>query len=53
MHVITRKHLNEFAAQHPDIRTALNRWDKIVKIVYLNRLMMYAAHFPMLIRSAI
>lgn len=31
MHVITRKRLNEFADQHPDTRTALNRWYKIVK----------------------
>lgn len=31
MHVITRKRLNEFAAQHPETHTALNRWYKIVK----------------------
>ncbi|MEA5418243.1 type II toxin-antitoxin system HigB family toxin [Spirulina sp. CCNP1310] len=31
MHMITRKRINEFIEQHPDTRTALNRWYKIVK----------------------
>lgn len=26
MHVITRKRLNDFAAEHPETRTALTRW---------------------------
>ena len=26
MHVITRKRLNDFAAEHPETRTALARW---------------------------
>lgn len=31
MHVITRKRLNEFAQQHPNIRSALAQWYKRVK----------------------
>ena len=31
MHIITRKRLNEFAAQHPDSRTALEHWYRLVK----------------------
>ena len=26
MHIITRKRLNEFAARHPETRSALQRW---------------------------
>jgi mRNA interferase HigB len=31
MHVITRKRLNEFAALHPNTRSALAQWYRIVK----------------------
>jgi mRNA interferase HigB len=31
MHVITRKRLNEFAEKHPDTRTALAHWYRLVK----------------------
>jgi mRNA interferase HigB len=31
MHVITRKRLNEFAASHPDTKTALQHWYKLMK----------------------
>ena len=31
MHVITRKRLNEFAAKHPDTKTALENWYRLVK----------------------
>lgn len=31
MHVITRKRLNDFAAVHPDIKTGLQHWYKIMK----------------------
>lgn len=31
MHVITRKRLNEFAAKHPDSKTALEHWYRLVK----------------------
>lgn len=31
MNVITRKHLIEFAAKHPDCRISLETWDRIVK----------------------
>lgn len=31
MHVITRKRLNEFAAKHPNARTGLAHWYRILK----------------------
>jgi mRNA interferase HigB len=31
MHVITRKRLNEFALKHPDTRTALANWYRLIK----------------------
>lgn len=31
MHVITRKRLNEFAKLHPDTKSALIQWYKIIK----------------------
>lgn len=31
MHVITRKRLNDFAAQYPETRTALAHWFKAMK----------------------
>jgi mRNA interferase HigB len=31
MHVITRKHLLEFAQRHPDCRSALDNWYRLVK----------------------
>ncbi len=31
MHVITRKHLNDFAANHPQARSALAQWYRLVK----------------------
>jgi mRNA interferase HigB len=31
MHVITRRRLNEFAAQHPDAKTALQHWYTLMK----------------------
>ena len=31
MHVITRKRLNEFAAAHPDIQSALANWYRLMK----------------------
>ena len=31
MHVITRKRLNEFAAQHPQTRSALEHWYREMK----------------------
>jgi mRNA interferase HigB len=31
MHVITRKRLHDFAVKHPDCRSALESWYKIVK----------------------
>ena len=31
MHVITRKRLNEFAEKHPDLRSALANWHRLMK----------------------
>lgn len=31
MHIITRKRLNEFAAVHPDAKSALQQWYKRIK----------------------
>lgn len=31
MHVITRKRLNEFAEKHPDVRSALAHWYRLMK----------------------
>jgi mRNA interferase HigB len=31
VHVITRKRLNEFVATHPDTKTALQRWCRLMK----------------------
>ncbi|HEY2414690.1 MAG TPA: type II toxin-antitoxin system HigB family toxin [Pirellulaceae bacterium] len=31
MHVITRKRLNDFAAEHPDVKSALVNWYRSVK----------------------
>jgi len=31
MHIITRKRLNEFAATHPDSKSALQQWYKRIK----------------------
>ncbi|MFN8529278.1 MAG: type II toxin-antitoxin system HigB family toxin [Anaerolineae bacterium] len=31
MHIITRKRLNDFAALHPDVQSALQQWYKRIK----------------------
>lgn len=31
MHIIPRKRLNHFAQEHPESRSALNRWYKVMK----------------------
>lgn len=31
MHVITRKRLNEFAEKHPDVRSGLANWYRLMK----------------------
>lgn len=31
MHIITRKRLNDFATEHPEVRPALKRWYQLVK----------------------
>ena len=36
MHIITRKRLLEFAIKHPDCKTALESWYRIVKYTKFN-----------------
>lgn len=31
MHIITRKRLNDFALLHPEAKTALQRWYRLIK----------------------
>lgn len=31
MHIITRKRLNDFAAAHPDVKSGLQHWYKLMK----------------------
>lgn len=31
MHVITRKRLNDFAEEHPEVRSALQRWYQLAR----------------------
>lgn len=31
MHIITRKRLNDFAARHPDTKTSLQHWYRLMK----------------------
>ena len=46
MHVITRKRLNEFVAQHPETRSALVQWYGIVKSVNFSSLADVRQLFP-------
>ncbi len=32
MHIITRKRLNDFAAKHPDTKTSLQHWYRLMKV---------------------
>lgn len=32
MHIITRKRLNTFAAAHPDVKSGLQHWYRIMKV---------------------
>lgn len=46
MHVITRKRLLEFAQKHPDCKTALESWYRIVKHTKFNSFAELKQTFP-------
>jgi mRNA interferase HigB len=46
MHIITRKRLNEFAEKHPDTRTALAHWYRLVKSGRFSSFTELRATFP-------
>ncbi len=46
MHVITRKRLNEFAQKHPDTKTSLEHWYRLMKQGRFNSYAELRAEFP-------
>ena len=46
MHIITRKRLSEFAAKHPETKTALAHWYKVVKKKNFNSFTHLRQFFP-------
>lgn len=46
MHLITRKTLRAFWQQHPDSKTALERWSKIIERNNFDSLTQLRATFP-------
>ncbi len=46
MHVITRKRLNDFANKHPDTRTSLAHWYKLIKTQSFGALVELRVSFP-------
>ena len=46
MHIITRKRLNDFAESHPDVRSALQRWYKLMKVGTFQSFAELCATFP-------
>jgi len=46
MHVITKKRLDEFAKVHPDCRSALETWYRIVKNNNFSSFTKLKEHFP-------
>ena len=46
MHIITRARLNEFAAIHPETKSALMRWYKLMKKRQFNSFAELRAVFP-------
>lgn len=46
MHIITRKRLNDFAATHPEARSALQYWYKMIKGNRFQSLVELRAVFP-------
>jgi mRNA interferase HigB len=46
MHIITRKRLNQFAEEHPDIKTALDKWYQEMKKEDFNSISELRQIFP-------
>ncbi|ABQ88811.1 type II toxin-antitoxin system HigB family toxin [Roseiflexus sp. RS-1] len=46
MHIITRKRLNEFAEKHPDARSALQHWYRLMKENQFGSFVELRAIFP-------
>ncbi len=46
MHIITRKRLNDFAAEHPDAKTALQHWYSVMKSRAFGSLVDLRSAFP-------
>ena len=46
MHVISRKRLNEFAAKHPDAKTSLAHWFRLMEQSDFSNLVALRAVFP-------
>jgi mRNA interferase HigB len=46
MHIITRKRLNDFAQHHPETRSALERWYRLVKSGGFGSFVELRQHFP-------
>jgi mRNA interferase HigB len=46
MHIITRRRLNEFAARHPDSKSALQLWYKRIKEVSVDNFAQLREIFP-------
>ena len=52
MHIITRKRLNEFAEEHPDIKIALTKWYQDMKREDFNSILNYVKYFLRLTKLA-
>jgi mRNA interferase HigB len=46
MHIITRKRLNEFAEKHPDAKSALEHWYRLMKSEQIRSFAELRAIFP-------
>lgn len=46
MHIITRKRIYEFIRLHPDSRTSLENWYRIIKKAEYNAFVELKQHFP-------
>ncbi len=46
MHIITRKRLNDFALQYPEVKTALQHWYQVVKTHNFNSFNELKTLFP-------
>ncbi len=46
MHIITRKRLNDFAVRHPDTKTALQHWYRLMKTADFRTFVELRTTFP-------